>query len=521
MVAGRGRRCAGAAAAALLTVIAAGAVPHAVDASRDSAIVLSGYQTGVAVDSSGGSDSQTISINLEPDTPPFPQKITLDVPKGYTLDLSAKPGAVIGLASITIFGVDTPSLATGLGTLVAKDAKGSATDPEVQACAQGAHAAVWSLSTAIAGQKVDLTILVDVGTEPDVAYVMSACPTGLETTNSSLAASITLTAIEGLVSPTAPGNYRWRALVAPRTRKPYELRALVPLPESVTLNTTYNTRRKTATLRGTVIEGGSAVARVPLTLSGSRDDNDFNFLETRTDTQGHFAVTVPVPRTTDFTVDVAPSTGPCTGDSAAPAGCLGSTTIPPDDAFATVWVSVPGGAIRRIRKPDQRLAEGEGLRPSDVPSDFETSLAGGDRCLNQKGESSLTITGESTSAGFYKIANRADTPTIEEAFGVSRVYATPRQAGRAFDHEARISTIRCEDKGGTNPARITPRKIAAPARVRAFRAVFTFDEIDATVNYDVVFLQRGRSVTILTFVFFNAGDDLERSVTSALAKRMR
>jgi hypothetical protein len=271
MVAGRGRRCAGAAAAALLTVIAAGAVPHAVDASRDSAIVLSGYQTGVAVDSSGGSDSQTISINLEPDTPPFPQKITLDVPKGYTLDLSAKPGTVIGLASITIFGVDTPSLATGLGTLVAKDAKGSATD----------------------------------------------------------------------------------------------------------------------------------------------------------------------------------------------------------------------------------------------------------RCLNQKGESSLMITGEGTSAGFYKIANRADTPTIEEAFGVSRVYATPRQAGRAFDHEARISTIRCEAKGGTNPDRITPRKIAAPARVRAFRAVFTFDEIDATVNYDVVFLQRGRSVTILTFVFFNAGDDLERSVTSALAKRMR
>jgi hypothetical protein len=202
-----------------------------------------------------------------------------------------------------------------------------------------------------------------------------------------------------------------------------------------------------------------------------------------------------------------------------PGGCLASTRVPPDDAFATVWVSVRGGAVRAIRAADQRQADREGLAGADLPAGLESTLAGGDDCLNPKHESALTITGESTSPLFYEID--VSEPSITEAMGLTRIYATTAQARRAFEHQARASTARCEVArtiGGQLP--IKRLRLSSQARVRAFRAtVAVGDELAAKI--DIVFLQRGRSVTILRFVFLNSPDDIEQGVTKALARRMR
>jgi hypothetical protein len=519
--AGRGRRWLLAGLAALVVTVGAGAAAPGVRAGPASTIVFSGSEAGVTVFSSGGGSSgQSIRVDFGPDRPPLPKKFVIEVPAGYTLDLTASPGTTIGAAAISIFGVDSPSFATGLGSLVAKDPNDSLLDPGAQACAPGPHVAVWAVSTSLAGQQLSLTIVADPSQEAGVGYVLQACPSGLATGDTNSVASISLLGIDRLLSPTAPGDYRWRALVTPQTRKAYELQALVPLPESVTLTARYDQKRKTAILTGAVVEGGRTVSRAHLVLTSSRNDSDLDIFETQTNAQGRFAFKAHVARTTDFTVSVAPSIGSCTGTSTAPAGCLGSTTIPPDDGFTTVWVSVPGGAARAIRAADQRRAEREGLAASDLPPGFETALGGGDACVNPKHESTLTITGESTSPAFYQL-NERDSPSIIEALGLTRVYATARQARRAFEHQARVSTVRCELSGlGAKPLPIKPLRLPVVlARPRAFRAAIPIDA-GVSANYDVIFLQRGRSVTLLRLVFLNAPDDLERHLTATLASRM-
>ena len=271
----------------------------------------------------------------------------------------------------------------------------------------------------------------------------------------------------------------------------------MPLPESVTIDARYDRKHRTAVVTGTVVEGGKVVGGARLAFQSSRNDDDLDIWDARTDAQGRFSVRRRIPRTTDFTVSVLPSIGPCPGSSTVPGGCLASTTVPPDDAFATVWVSVSGGAVRAIRAADQRRADREGLAAGDVPSDFESTLAGGDDCLNPKHESTLTITGESTSPLFYELDQNK--PSVAEIMGLTRVYATAAQARHAFEHQARISTARCElAKIGTELP-IKPLRLSAPARVRAFRAIALEAELSAEI--DTVFLQRGRSVTILRFVF--------------------
>ncbi len=467
----------------------------------------------------GGSSGQSIQINFVTDGAPLPKKFVVEVPSGYTLDLSATAGTPIGDATVSIFGVDSPSFAAGFGRLVAKDPKDSLSDPAAQACAPGAHKAVWAFSTSLAGQQVDLMIFADPGQEAGVGYVLQGCPSGLASANTRSAASISLDGIDGLVSPTSPGDYRWRALVTPQARKAYELQALVPLPESVTLNARYVQKRRIAILTGTVVEGGKTVPDARVEVESSRNDHDLDIWEARTNAQGRFSIKAHVKRSTDFTVTVLPSIGSCAGPSTTPADCLGSTTVPPDDAFTTLWVSVPGGAVRTIRDADQRRADREGLTASDLPPGFEAALAGSDACVNPRHESKLTITGESTSPAYYQLVTQ-DSPSIVEALGLTRVYSTATQARQAFEHQARVSTVRCEiDKLGSK-LRIRPLRLSAPARVRAFRASIPI-EADSSADFDVVFLQRGRSVTILRFVFLNAPDELERHVSAALAKRMR
>jgi hypothetical protein len=390
----------------------------------------------------------------------------------------------------------------------------------VSSCAPGAHAAVWALSTSLAGQPIEMTIFADPGKTPEISYVLQACLKGLGSSNIRSAASISLRSVEGLTTPTAPGNYRWRAVVTPQIRKPYELQALVPLPESVTVTTRYDRGRKRTIVSGTVVEGGKPVLGVPVLVRSQRNASDLEIWETRTDDRGQYSIQARTTRTTDFTVSVSPLFGPCAGETTAEGGCLGSMTVPPEDEFATAWVSVRDGAARKIRATDQRRAEQAGLNRSDLPADFESTLGGGDACLNPAHESQLTITGESTSPAFYQV-NTEEPITIVQAIGLTRVYATAKQARQAFAHQARRSTLRCVITGlGSKPPIKPVRLPGVSARQRAFRAPIAISD-STSGNYDLILLQRGRSITILKFFDLNAPTAFEQELTAKLASRLR
>jgi hypothetical protein len=509
--------------AALVTAMAAGAAAPIVGAGAQNTIVFQPADTGggVTVVSSDGSEGQSIEVDLVPDKPPLPKRISIDVPRGYTLDLTAKPGAEVGQASISIVGADGPSFATGFGSLIARDPAESSSDPRLQACAPGAHAAVWTLSTSLAGQQVSLSLYVDRASQGDVAYMLQACSSTLASDANS-AAFISLS-IDSLVAPTAPGDYRWRAVVTPQTRAAYELQAVLPLPEALTLNARYDRKHRTAVITGKVIEGGKAVSGADVFIVGRRKDRTVGLFEARTNAQGIFRQTARVGGTTDFTADVGPFVDPCPAGPAGSVDCLGSTTIPPDEASTTLWLSVPTGAVRAIRAADQRRAEKAGLAASDFPAGFESTFAGGDDCLNPRHESNLTITGESMSPAFLHY-DLQDRPSLVEALGLTRVYASSKQAKQALAHQARTATVRCvlnesELASDTRPRIRTLRLPRVSASVRALRATLTSDEL--TLDYDVIFLQRGRVVTILRLALLNAPSGLESHLTAALAARMR
>jgi hypothetical protein len=517
----RGRRCCLAGVGALVAVIAVGASAPNVEARARSTILFTPADEGMGmVISSSDSNGQSIEVDFAPDKPPLPKKVVIEVPTGYTLDLDARSGEEVGQASISIVGVDSPSFATGFGPLVAKDVGESLSDPRAQTCATGAHAAVWGFSTSLAGQQVSLSVFVDRGSQAGLAYVIQACSTGLSSDANS-AASISLN-LEGLVAPTAPGDYRWRTLVTPQSKPGYELQALLPLPESVSVRARYDRKRKTAVLTGKVIEGGKPLARADITVIGQRNRTS-NFFEARTNGQGAFTLSARVTGTTDFTLFVSPSIGPCTASSTLPGGCLGSTTIAPEAGSVTLWVSPPTGAARVISTRDQRRAEEIGLNASDFPEGFDQVASGGEDCLNPRHESALTITGESVSPAFYRY-DLGDTPTVIQVIGLTRVYATTKQAQQAFAHQARAATVRCVvnklalDKADHPPIRAL-RLPKTSARLRAFRTTLAEEAFSA--YYDILFLQRGRAVTLLRVVQVNWPGDLETQLTAALASRMR
>src|SRR5262249_42608524 len=116
-----------------------------------------------------------LELNFEPSTDPLPSRFVVEVPTGYALDLAAPPGATVAVASISLFGVDDGSFANGFGPVKAVDPTQAATDP----CAPGLHAAVWTVPVSLSGTPTRLTVFVDRGGAPGVAYTLRACPAGL------------------------------------------------------------------------------------------------------------------------------------------------------------------------------------------------------------------------------------------------------------------------------------------------------------------------------------------------------
>src|SRR5437868_2923574 len=91
-------------------------------------------------------------------TRPSTARIAIFAPAGGEVDLTRKVGDRVGSALVQVEG-DTPLILGG--SLVVDDPARYVADPAAQACAPGAHAAVWTFATRVLGQPIAFPVFVD------------------------------------------------------------------------------------------------------------------------------------------------------------------------------------------------------------------------------------------------------------------------------------------------------------------------------------------------------------------------
>lgn len=110
-----------------------------------------------------------------PATATAPGNVTVDVPKGYQLNVPLGAGTNLGDtgATIVVQGVEKDLT----GTLKTGDPAQYASDPQAQACAPGQHASVWVGSYDYSGQTLTVPIFVDPAPATDTAdsFILQAC----------------------------------------------------------------------------------------------------------------------------------------------------------------------------------------------------------------------------------------------------------------------------------------------------------------------------------------------------------
>jgi hypothetical protein len=285
-------------------------------------------------------------------SPPPPARTVIDVPGGYTPDLTAPPGTPTGIAFVSSSGTSGSTVAstTIFGVITTADPAQYQNDPAAHACVAGPYLAVWKIDATILGVfKTSLPIfVVSQTTSPGVALVFCA-PTLTNLDGTPVAAPpIPLDGVglllSGLTPPSAPGTYVWHAYVAPQTpgtgapndAATYELRAIVPVPHPLSVKGSYNAKLRDAVLTGKVTEEGKPQSRADVFVVS---ESSLEPIHARTNAAGKFTIRIRVAQTTTFFVQVPDQTERCQGPSTAPGGCA-STTV---SATATkrVRVTVP------------------------------------------------------------------------------------------------------------------------------------------------------------------------------------
>jgi hypothetical protein len=460
-------------------------------------------------------------------------RVTVTVPSGYTFDLGKPAGTSLGFASAVLSDGAGTSSAFADGELVVDDPARYATDPGAQACAPGAHSAVWRTTFSVLGQEFSLPIFVDVAgpTEPDsTAFVLRFCPIW---SSPAVPAGVTANQVSFLVEdavtqPAAPGRYTWSAFVtppmaasiAPDLAQTFELRTVVPFPHTLTLRARHDPKAKTVVLSGKMTAAGQPEPGVEISFAASTD----SFSETAffgpvtTNASGEFSIRRHVERTTQFSASVDPRTRPCQAPSSAPAGCPAETVSPPPSASAVVRVRGANDPRLAARARDQALARRINLKLSDFPAGWEAfdtfplwTCAGFKPRLRD-----LTVSGDFESRAFAS----------EQAVASSRasVYLSEAQARVAFRREARLEAVRCWAKEVRAEGANVLQLGAVPFRplgseTRAFRLVFA--EGEQVVTLDLVSFRQRRVVVHLGFASVVQALPIEEDLAAKVAARAR
>jgi hypothetical protein len=265
--------------------------------------------------------------------------VTLFVPSGYGLDLSASPGSILGSARVQLEDASA-SILTATGSLLAAD---PATLPAL-GCAPADHQAAWNLRLYGTPAPLELTVFADAtdGEETALgAYRLRVCLGAGEVRLRSMAINIAGV----FTNPPQPGEYAWRALASPSAGgQVVEARAIVPLPHVLTVKATYDRRAQALIVSGTLGAAGRPRedVNVRLRVGGRPETRGMKPLGVvATTPAGRFSFRKRIERR--FLPDqvfvlafVNPYVGNCPRPSTAPASCASESLSPPASILTRV-----------------------------------------------------------------------------------------------------------------------------------------------------------------------------------------
>lgn len=450
-------------------------------------------------------------------------KVTLSAPAGYPMRLDHPPGTRLGIVSSSVSPVGGGSLVPVGGTLVVESPARYASDPTAQACAPGAHTAVWAVTLSGLAQSLELPIFVDWAGAGSAA-VLRFCPSW-QTPGGAMSVRTLAATIDGVFGElTARGMNTWRALVspplpslAPDEARTFELRAHEPVPHRVTVQGRYDERTRTAVLSGKLTAVGRPERRATVTFLAVREraSTVLGVGTATTDVAGRFSFRHRTRRSTAYIAQTEIDPRACGEPSSAPAGCAGETVAAPPLAFALVRVRRPTEAKLVVRSRDRALAGRIDLKLGDLPAHWRPfSFFSSHRCraFNPR-LTALTATGWAESWEFER----------RDATASSRVtvYVSKEQARIAFDREARLAAAQClADELRRDSSMVSVRALRMPVlgdERRGFRLVA--QDGNARWNVDLVSFRQGRAVVHLGFT--SVLPRVRHAVAAKLAARAR
>lgn len=289
-----------------------------------------------------------------------PARVTLSAPAKFDLWPVRPPGTFIGEVAVLAASGDYGSSARSLlrGEIAAARLD-DASETAAQACSPGTHVAVWMAELSLLGQPLDLPIYLSNAAPPRSGLELDICAPALATP---AGGPPPLLPIESLTfelmqldPPEEHGSYLWQAMItpfgpdlhSPLPAKTYEIRALVPLPQKLTLNATYRRTTETATFTGRLTANGvpRAAAKIyidvlqrTVTSKGIRY-NDSTVGPAKTNAAGVYVLHTRLRHTAGIQAVVRSTTSRCDDRSMAPGGCRSTTTS--SSRSATVTLVVP------------------------------------------------------------------------------------------------------------------------------------------------------------------------------------
>jgi hypothetical protein len=287
-----------------------------------------------------------VALDVASDAGP-PGRITIYVPARYQLYPNRPPGSAVGTVSMgaedSSFG--TPTDSSLAGDIVAERLDAAA-EAAAQACSPGKHVALWNLQLSLLGQPLDVPLYLGhrgAGDPPGAGLKLVLCAPTLPSQDPASARALPMSFLRlsfaDVAAPHAHGSYLWRAVVTPlapdrrtlRGGRAYELRALVPVPNRLTLAGSY--AAGTAVLSGRLTAGGEPrsgvqvriVKLVRIITPGGVDFRDAVVGFAGTTKTGAFSFRTRLSKTAGFVASVGEGSTRCSGRSVAPAGCKGTT----------------------------------------------------------------------------------------------------------------------------------------------------------------------------------------------------
>jgi hypothetical protein len=281
-------------------------------------------------------------------------KIDISVPTGYSEQLTAPPGTVIGSVFATVILRGAGDAEAEVRGQVRADNPASHVSNR---CAPGLHNAVWILEVTLAGTPVQVPIYVDdVTNVPGTSARIQLCLLGpAGTPSGSQVLSAIFDVRDVFTNPSSRAAYQWSALFTPynpgspipNAAGTVEARAVVPLPVTITMTT--KRKGRVVTISGRVNLPGNAIpARVEI-WSGPSTRRLRRVTRARVNSAGRFTIRRRVGKRTrtqfyqarlDTPFADAMPFGACqTPPPRVPRGCVSAT-------FAALDVR---GPVRRVR----------------------------------------------------------------------------------------------------------------------------------------------------------------------------